>query len=107
MKYKPKDQVKYEHPESHEVAYAVVHAVSDDGITIQHSKNNTINITCVQPSTLTFMQRHYKDGTIRLSAEIFDNLTERDDILSALEAGGVDSWTWYDESISAYFGNED
>ena len=26
-------------------------------------------------------------------------LRDRDDILSALEAGGVDNWEWYSESI--------
>ena len=26
-------------------------------------------------------------------------LEKRDEILTALEAGGVDNWTWYDESL--------
>ena len=26
-------------------------------------------------------------------------LNERDDILTALESGGVDNWTWYEESL--------
>jgi hypothetical protein len=34
-------------------------------------------------------------------------LQERDEILSALEAGGVDNWEGYDEALSVYAENDD
>lgn len=37
----------------------------------------------------------------------YDELIKRDEILSALENGGVDNWEWYGESIKQYFGDED
>jgi len=36
---------------------------------------------------------------VTLSEERYRYLQERDDILSALEAGGVDNWEWYSESL--------
>ena len=41
-----------------------------------------------------------------ISKEELNELRHRDDVLSALEAGGVDSWEWYGESINQYFGEE-
>lgn len=34
-------------------------------------------------------------------------LENRDAILCALEAGGVDNWEWYGESIRDFFGEEE
>lgn len=34
-----------------------------------------------------------------------EELENRDEKLSALEAGGVDNWEWYAESLSDYFNN--
>ena len=36
-----------------------------------------------------------------------NNLENRDAILCALEAGGVDNWEWYGESIRDFFGEEE
>lgn len=41
--------------------------------------------------------------TVTISLEEYDNLVQRDRILSALEAGGVDNWEWYSDSIQMYF----
>ena len=35
------------------------------------------------------------------------NLENRDAILCALEAGGVDNWEWYGESIKDFFREEE
>ena len=35
-----------------------------------------------------------------ISQEEYEELLERDRILSALETGGVDNWEWYSESLS-------
>jgi len=35
---------------------------------------------------------------ISISGEEYSNLLKRDELLSALEAGGVDNWEWYSES---------
>lgn len=35
------------------------------------------------------------------------NLENRDEILCALETGGVDNWEWYEESIKDFFGEEE
>ena len=36
---------------------------------------------------------------VTLTEERYDYLHKRDAILSALEAGGVDNWEWYYESL--------
>lgn len=38
-----------------------------------------------------------------ISKEEYEELLDRDKILSALEAGGVDNWEWYGESIEQYY----
>ena len=42
-----------------------------------------------------------------ITKEEYDELIKRDEMLSALEQGGVDNWEWYGESLSQYFGEED
>lgn len=42
-----------------------------------------------------------------ISAEKYKELLERDKMLSALEAGGVDNWEWYGESLSKYYDDEE
>lgn len=37
----------------------------------------------------------------------YENLVERNEILNALEAGGVDNWQWYGDSLRDYFGDND
>lgn len=39
-----------------------------------------------------------------ISKEELNELRHRNEVLSALEAGGVDNWEWYGESINQYFG---
>lgn len=41
-----------------------------------------------------------------IAKEDYDELVHRNEILTALENGGVDNWEWYGESLSNYFGNE-
>ena len=38
-----------------------------------------------------------------ITKEEYDELIHRDEILTALENGGVDNWEWYGESLSNYF----
>ena len=38
-----------------------------------------------------------------ISKKEYDELIHRDEILTALENGGVDNWEWYGESLSNYF----
>jgi len=38
-----------------------------------------------------------------ISKEEYDELIHRDEILTALENGGVDNWEWYGESLNNYF----
>ena len=40
---------------------------------------------------------------LEISKEEYDKLIHRDEILTALENGGVDNWEWYGESLSNYF----
>lgn len=37
-------------------------------------------------------------GDKKITMKEYDDLLERDQLLAALEAGGVDNWEWYDES---------
>jgi len=41
-----------------------------------------------------------------ISKEEYDELIHRDEILTALENGGVDNWEWYGESLSNYFNSK-
>lgn len=42
-----------------------------------------------------------------ISKKEYEELLDRNRKLSALEAGGVDNWEWYSESLSQYYGDED
>ena len=42
----------------------------------------------------------YSSTKFEISMEDYNKLEKRDEILSALEAGGVDNWDWYGESLS-------
>lgn len=42
---------------------------------------------------------HINKYTRKISTKEYDELLKRDELLRALEAGGVDNWEWYDESI--------
>lgn len=39
-------------------------------------------------------------SNVTISSKRLKYLEDRDAILSALEAGGVDNWEWYSESLS-------
>lgn len=41
-----------------------------------------------------------------ITKEEYDNLIHRNEILEALEQGGVDNWEWYGESLNNYFRND-
>lgn len=47
-----------------------------------------------------------KDSNKTISKEEYENLLDRNRKLSALEAGGVDNWEWYGESLSQYYNEE-
>lgn len=42
-----------------------------------------------------------------ISKKEYEELLDRNRKLSALEAGGVDNWEWYSESLSQYYDDED
>lgn len=44
---------------------------------------------------------------VTITKEQYEELLERSEILSALEAGGVDNWEWYGQSLKDYFGEEE
>jgi hypothetical protein len=46
-------------------------------------------------------------GNHTISKEEYEELLDRDRKLSALEAGGVDNWEWYGESLSQYYDEEE
>ena len=46
-------------------------------------------------------------GSHTISKEEYEELLDRDRKLSALEAGGVDNWEWYGESLSQYYDEEE
>ena len=48
-----------------------------------------------------------KDSDEVITMEEYKALQHRDEILSALEIGGVDNWEWYGESLSQYFGEDE
>lgn len=44
----------------------------------------------------------YKNAGKHILTKDYDYLLKRDETLSALEAGGVDNWEWYDESLKDF-----
>lgn len=42
-----------------------------------------------------------------ISKKEYEELLHRNEVLNALEAGGVDNWQWYGDSLRQYFGEED
>lgn len=46
---------------------------------------------------------------ITISKKRYDELVDQEEMLEALQAGGVDNWEWYGESLSEYWSkrNED
>lgn len=40
---------------------------------------------------------------MKISQERFEELIDKERKLDALEAGGVDNWEWYGESLKEYF----
>ena len=40
---------------------------------------------------------------VTMTLQRFEYLINRDKLLSALEAGGVDNWEWYGESTREYY----
>ncbi len=48
-----------------------------------------------------------KDYNKTISKKEYEELLDRNRKLSALEAGGVDNWEWYSESLSQYYGDEE
>lgn len=49
-------------------------------------------------SLLVHIEKHSINNE-KISNREYQNLLKRDEILTALEAGGVDNWTWYDEAL--------
>lgn len=43
------------------------------------------------------------DEMITLTKVEYQRLLDRDFMLDCLEAGGVDNWDWYDESLKDYY----
>lgn len=48
-----------------------------------------------------------KDYNKIISKKEYEELLHRNEILNALEAGGVDNWQWYSDSLKQYFGDEE
>lgn len=48
-----------------------------------------------------------EDSNETITKEEYEDLLDRDRILSALEAGGVDNWSFYEESLSEYYYKEE
>ena len=47
------------------------------------------------------------DEKVLISVEEYENLKRDSAILAALEAGGVDNWEWYSESLRDFFNEEE
>ena len=45
--------------------------------------------------------------TVTITKEEYDRLIYRDLKLEALEAGGVDNWEWYDDSLEDFRKEQD
>lgn len=48
-----------------------------------------------------------KGSNKTISKEEYEDLLDRDRKLSALEAGGVDNWKWYSDSLAQYYDGEE
>jgi len=75
---------------------------------IQYQLNNEVKKTISQlVNNLGGNNLKVKGTDNIITQEEYKNLLHRDEILTALEQGGVDNWEWYSESIHKYFGEED
>lgn len=66
-----------------------IKAQSEKGLDKLTDKYNSIVVTIAK----------YNNRSFDISMGEYDNLLKRVEILQALEAGGVDNWQWYDESL--------
>lgn len=54
-------------------------------------------------ASLTLMELEMPDETITIPKAEYDRLVMNEEKLRALEAGGVDNWDWYGESLSEWY----
>jgi hypothetical protein len=92
-----------------EIKTKVINKLCDDLYSdLQHEMNTKIK-TVVAKFVNNIGGKNLKiKGTDNIiSKEEYDNLVHRNEILEALEQGGVDNWEWYGESLKQFFGDEE
>lgn len=92
-----------------ELRKEIVHAVSDDVYDavyksvrrdVQSKVDNWLN-------TMSGFGVKIQGSNHTISKEEYEELLERDRKLSALEAGGVDNWEWYGESLAQFYADDE
>ena len=74
---------------------------------IQYEMNNNMKNVIAQLINNLGGNNLKIDGTNNIiTKEEYDELIHRNEILEALEQGGVDNWEWYGESLSNYFADK-
>jgi len=83
-----------------------VKAIKTEISSLQLSREAEQNLTDTAKDGVKKLQEQYSKilvtigyGAQKITTSEYDKLVERDAILSALEAGGVDNWEWYGESL--------
>lgn len=49
------------------------------------------------------MRNPHRDDVVVIPKAKYDSLVKSRDMLQALEAGGVDNWKWYSESLQPFY----
>lgn len=47
------------------------------------------------------------EPTVTIPKSKYDDLVRSAEMLAALEAGGVDNWEWYSESLAGFFDDDE
>lgn len=75
---------------------------------LESKKSEMENVCTILDDEYSSVEERYNEMVVaigymknkNITQKEYDNLLKRDKVLSALEAGGVDNWEWYSESLT-------
>lgn len=105
----PKELNDAEDSAKNEIKQKVINRLYDDLYSnLQNEMNQNIkSIVSKFVNTIGGNNLKVKGSGNMITKEEYDELIHKSRVLDALEAGGVDNWEWYGESISRYLGEDE